>query len=255
MWVSIEKSRFGRSVTSAVSKLSDILVPPTCLICDAFVQKQGGCCGTCWRELRFIVPPICPVLGSPFSIDLGNGIMSAEAIANPPPFERLRAVLLYDDLARRMVSLLKYSDRTDLAPWMASWMVVAGKELIEGADAIVPIPLYSGRLRSRRFNQSAELARHIADKAQIPFFPVSMKRKKNTRQQVGLTQSERQRNVSGAFVVPEERKIDVIGKRVILVDDVYTTGATTKAATRALKRAGASQVDVLVFAKVETTPV
>ncbi len=191
-------------------------------------------------------------MGSPFSVNLGEGMLSAEAIADPPPFARLRAVMVYDDLALKLVSSLKYSDRTDLAPWMARWMVTAGQALLDDADAIVPVPLHSARLRQRRFNQSAELGRHMAKYRDISFLPVSMVRRRKTRQQVGLTQSERQRNVSGAFVVPEEKKIDIAGKRICLIDDVYTTGATIKAATRALKRAGATDVDVVVFAKVET---
>jgi ComF family protein len=183
---------------------------------------------------------------------MGEGILSAEAIASPPPFEQLRAVLLYDETARRLVSLLKYSDRTDLAPWMARWMAVAGKELIAKSDLIVPVPLHRHRLLQRRYNQAAELARHVARAGEVAFVPQAMIRTKKTKQQVGLTQSERERNLSGAFQVPDAFRMDVKSRRILLIDDVYTTGATARAAVRSLKRAGAKEVRVLVFAKVET---
>lgn len=191
-------------------------------------------------------------MGKPHQIDMGESMLCAEAIADPPPFERLRAVVLYDRLARRLVSSLKYGDRTDLGPWLANWMFAAGRDVINDADLIVPVPLHRRRLFSRRFNQSAELGRHLSKLSGVAFMPSVLIRKKNTVQQVGLTQSQRDRNLSGAFIASEGRKIDLKGRRVLLVDDVYTTGATAKAATRALLRGGASHVDVLVFAKVET---
>lgn len=191
-------------------------------------------------------------MGTPFSIDMGKNFLSAEAIADPPPFERLRAVMLYDDLARRLVSSIKYADRTDLVPSIASWMVVAGRELIQDATIIVPVPLHTSRLQYRRFNQAAELARTIGKLQNLSYKPELLNRHRATRQQVGLTEAERTRNVQSAFRVPLEKKIELKGSRVLLVDDVYTTGATAKAATRALKRAGVASVDVLVFAKVET---
>ena len=191
-------------------------------------------------------------MGKPHSIDMDENMMCAEAIADPPPFERLRAVVLYDTLARRLVSSLKYGDRTDLGPWLAKWMFSAGQEILHEADLIVPVPLHRKRLFSRRFNQSAELGRHLGELSGIAFKPGVLLRKKNTARQVGLTQNQRERNLSGAFIVPEGRKIDLKGRRVLLIDDVYTTGATAKAATRALLRGGASHVDVLVFATVET---
>lgn len=250
----ISSKRFDviEKLRKAIERVSDVLVPSTCLTCDRFVDVQGGCCPQCWNKLRFITKPLCPVMGSPFTIDMGEGFLSAEAISNPPPFEKLRAVLVYDELARKLVSSIKYSDRTDLLRWVANWMHVSGQEVIVDADIIMPVPLHSSRLRSRRFNQAGELAHRLAELNQKEFMPEILVRKKPTRQQVGLSERERARNVSGAFIVPQEMKINLKGKRVLLVDDVYTTGATSKAATRALKRGGASQINVLVFAKVET---
>lgn len=230
----------------------DILLPKLCLTCDRLVSVQGGCCPQCWRELNFVSDPLCPVMGSPFSVDMGQAFLSAEAIADPPPFDRLRTVLLYDRMARRLVSSVKFADRTDVAPWIANWMVSAGSDLLLETDAIVPVPLHKSRLRSRRFNQSAELARKIGKQSGKSYRPEYLIRRKSTRQQVGLTQTQRQKNVSGAFLVPKELRAHVQSKRVTLVDDVYTTGATVKACARALRRAGADHIDVLVFAKVES---
>lgn len=193
-------------------------------------------------------------MGTPFSVDMGENFFSAEAIADPPPFKALRTVLLYDELARKLVSSVKYADRSDLLKWISKWMDVAGKDLIEEADMIVPVPLHPSRLRQRRFNQAGEMALRLAGANNRQYLPEVLVRKKPTRQQVGLSESERARNVSGAFMVPSDMKIHLKGKNVLLIDDVYTTGATCKAATRALKRGGVGSVTVLVFAKVETFP-
>ena len=252
MEISSKRFEIVNKLRTLFDHLSELLVPSTCLTCDRFVDKQGGCCPQCWNQLRFVTKPYCPVMGSPFSIDMGENFQSAEAIANPPPFEKLRTVLLYDDLARKLVSSIKYSDRVDLLRWVSNWMNVAGKEIIQEVDAIIPVPLHPSRLRERRFNQAASMAQRLAELNGKEYLSDVLIRKKPTRQQVGLSESERTRNVSGAFIVPEEMKINLKGKRVLLIDDVYTTGATAKAATRALKRGGASQINVLVFAKVET---
>ena len=252
MQLSTAARNLGSRIAGIVRTIPEIMVPGTCLVCEKHVREQGGCCPQFWSRLRFISRPYCPVMGTPFSIDMGSGLLSAEAIAEPPPFDRLRAVMLYDDVARKLVASVKYSDRTDLVPWIANWMAVAGAELVEHADMIIPVPLHPSRLHARRFNQAGEMARHVCRSAGKPFQPECLIRKRRTKQQVGLSERARARNVSGAFVVPEQKKADVKGKAVLLVDDVYTTGATSKAAARALKRGGASQVDVLVFAKVET---
>ncbi|HMN85673.1 MAG TPA: ComF family protein, partial [Bauldia sp.] len=161
-----------------------------------------------------------------------------------------RAVAAFDDVARRLVHGLKYRDRTELARWMGAWMARAGTELLRDADLVVPVPLHRRRLWWRKFNQSAALADGVASAAGRRFAPSALVRVKATRQQVGLSGAERDRNVAGAFRVNPDARGEIAGRRVLLVDDVYTTGATVKAATRALLRSGASAVDVLVFARV-----
>ena len=243
-------ARVAAGIRMAGRTAADIALPPQCLACDLPTGAHGGLCPSCWTKLRLIEKPYCARLGIPFAYDLGEGALSAEAIADPPPFDRCRAVAIFDETARALVHGLKYRDRLDLAAWMAGWMRRAGGELIAEADVIVPVPLHRRRLWWRRFNQSAALAGALARQSGKPFAPLALARIRMTEQQVGLTLSQRDRNVRGAFRVPLERKGEIAGKRVLLVDDVYTTGATVKAATRALTRAGAAAVDVLTFARV-----
>lgn len=250
--MSIVGLSFVERIKMQCAGFAGLVIPPQCLLCDAILEAPGGCCSKCWQSVRFISRPFCEVLGTPFSHDLGKGALCAEAIANPPPFRRLRSAVLYDDQMRRLVSGLKYSDRLELAPWMAGWMETAGGELLEDDCILVPVPLYAGRLLSRRYNQSAEFARHLAKRTGLEYRPDALIRVRNTKQQVGLTARERERNVQGAFQVPLSVKPEIAGRNIILIDDVYTTGATAKAATRGLKRGGSGAVDVLTFARVET---
>lgn len=227
----------------------DTVYPPVCAGCGRMTGQHRGVCSTCWATLRLIERPYCEVLGLPFSHDLGAGILSADAIANPPVFERLRSVAVHDGIAKSLVHGLKYRDRTDLAVMMAEWMIRASDGTVGTCDAIVPVPLHAFRLWGRKFNQSAELARAIARSSGKPFLATTLIRNRRTAQQVGLGASQREENVRGAFSVTETGKTALFGKRIVLVDDVYTTGATVSAATRALKKAGAVDVTVLTFAR------
>jgi len=240
-----------RSLASqAVRWPAKILFPPVCLGCRNLVGEPGTLCPDCWPGVRFLERPWCEVMGTPFAHEMGEGVVSAEAIADPPPFKRARSAVLYEGVPQRMARSLKFGDRTDLAPWMARWMVRAGAELVAEADAVLPVPLHRYRFLARRFNQSAELSRAIARQTGLRHLAAVLIRRQSTRPQVGLTAAERETNLSGAFTVPPHLRPLIKNKRLILVDDVYTTGTTVKTATRALLAAGAGSVDVLTFARV-----
>src|SRR5437588_5727506 len=230
----------------------DIALPTLCVSCREPVDGDGVC-AACWAKLSFIAPPFCPRLGIPFVYDPGPELLSMEAIANPPAYQRARAAVRYDDVARTLVHALKYQDRTDLAPAMGRWMARAGQELLEEADVLVPVPLHWRRGWSRRYNQSGTLARVISRQTGVKLASEALRRVRATEQQIGLSRAQRLSNVQGAFKVAADRSADIAGRRVILVDDVLTSGATTDACARALLRARAAQVDVLRFARVVDT--
>lgn len=235
---------------AGLSAVLSIALPPLCPACREPLGGAGGLCPACWSKLTFIAPPYCDRLGTPFSYDAGPGLLSPEAIADPPAYGRARAVVQYDEISKILIHSLKYGDRLDLAPALGRWMASAGKALLEGADALVPVPLHWTRLWTRRFNQSAALAKTIGTAGGIAVRHDLLVRAKATSQQVGLTRKERARNVAGAFRVSAAARSAVKGRRLVLVDDVLTSGATVDACARALLRAGAANVDVLVFARV-----
>lgn len=200
--------------------------------------------------MGFIERPYCERLGTPFTSDIGGAVLSPAAIADPPAYDRARAAARYGDVARDLVHLLKYGDRLDLARPLGRWMARAGAELLADADALVPVPLHWSRLWQRRFNQSAALAQAISSISGVPVADHILARDQATPPQVGLTKSERASNVQGAFSVPESARIDVKGRKLIVIDDVLTSGATASACARVLRRARASRIDVLVLARV-----
>ena len=227
----------------------DIALPTLCVACREPVDGEGVC-ASCWAKLSFIAPPFCPRLGIPFVYDPGPELLSMEAIANPPAYARARAAVRYDDVARTLVHALKYQDRTDLAPAMGRWMARAGRELLDEADLLVPVPLHWRRAWGRRYNQSGALARVIERQTGVKLASEALRRVRPTQQQIGLSRAQRASNVQGAFKVAPDRSAQIQGRRVVLIDDVLTSGATTDACARALLRAKAASVDVLVFARV-----
>ncbi|WP_126401961.1 ComF family protein [Blastochloris tepida] len=243
-------ARGARAAASALRLVRDMALPPTCIACRAPVADDGGLCPACWSRLTFISRPFCERLGTPFPADLGPGLLSPAAIAEPPAYDRARAVAHYDEVARRLVHALKFGDRTDLARPLGRMMAQAGAELLADADALVPVPLHWTRLWQRRFNQSAALADAVGRIAGRPVRNDLLVRRRRTGHQIGLSRAERARNVQGAFAVPALATGEVRGRRLVLVDDVLTTGATLEACARALSRAGAARVDALVFARV-----
>ena len=203
-----------------------------------------------WSRIPFIDGPLCDGCGTPFEYDLGEGVRCADCMAKPRAFSRGRAACLYDDASRGVILQLKHADRTDLAPMLARWISRSARDLLEDADAIAPVPLHR-RLLGRRYNQAAEIARPLSRLTGVPYLPDALVRVRATETQGGKSGSGRRRNVAAAFAVPLGRVGQVAGRRILLIDDVMTTGATLEGCARALLAAGATCVDVAVVARVK----
>jgi ComF family protein len=222
--------------------LLDALLPVRCLGCGETVAAGGVLCAPCWQKIGFIAPPFCARCGLPFPHE-AEGLCAACA-AVPPHYDRARAVFRYDAASRDLVTGFKHADRTHAAPAFGAWMRRAGAELLADCDLLVPVPLHWTRLFRRRYNQASLLAYAIGGP---PVDPDLLRRRRRTPSQGRLGRLARARNIAGAFAVRPGAELG--GRRIVLVDDVMTTGATVGECARLLRRAGAARVDVLTLAR------
>ena len=233
---------------------ADLILPAVCVSCSTLITRHNLLCPRCWSGLNLITPPFCDRLGIPLQAYEGTEThISMQALANPPLFLRARAAAHYGGVIRRLIVRFKFEDKHEPLPLFITLMGEAGRGLLADADILVPVPLHRLRLLQRRFNQAALLAKGLSRVSGVPACVTSLQRTKRTRAQVGLAQDARQHNVADAFGVSRSGRSGrsaVRGKRVLLIDDVMTTGATANACTAALFEAGASNVDVLAIALV-----
>lgn len=243
--------------TMLLRQALDAVLPPLCLCCGTVVAESGSLCPDCWSRVGFLSEPLCHACGHPFEVHPGGGHPGAEGdilcgpcLAKAPPWRRARAVLRYDAASKPLILRFKHADRLEGAAAFARWMARAGGELLADTQVIVPVPLHRWRLLARRYNQAAVLAQALGRLSGVTVAPDALVRLRRTAVQGHMDREERRRNVAGAFAVPERRRRLVQGRRVLLVDDVLTTGATTGECTRTLLKAGAESVDVLTLGRV-----
>jgi len=239
-------ARFRQACRQVGRAVVDGVLPPRCLACGTNVDEPDALCAQCWTAMSFFAPPWCAVCGLPFPHPMGEGAVCADCARGRASWDRARAVLRYDRHSRGLVLALKY-DRTDLANALGGWMRRAGGEILDGADLMVPVPLHWTRLFARRYNQAGLLAHAIHAAGGPPVAPDWLIRRRRTPSQGRLGPLARARNVRGAFVLRPGR--NVRGKRLVIVDDVLTTGATVEECARVLRRAGAAFVGVLTLAR------
>lgn len=232
--------RIGRAVIDGV-------LPPRCLACGEIVVEADSLCGRCWGGITFFAPPWCALCGSPFAHPIDDDALCGDCARERWSWDRARAVLRYDKNSRHLVLGLKHGDRTHAAGAFGRWMQGAGSEVLAGADLLVPVPLHWTRLFQRRYNQAALLAQAIRSAGGPDVAADWLVRRRKTPSQGHLGPSARERNVRGAFAIRAGRSF--AGKRIVIIDDVMTTGATVEECARVLKRAGAAFVGVLTLAR------
>ena len=228
--------------------LLDLVLPPRAF--DGGPALTGGLSPEAWSRISFLDDPVCDGCGLAMPFDSGALQHCPACQARPRAFSRARAACVYDEHSRDLILKLKHADRTDLSGLFALWLSRAAAPLLEQADAVVPVPMHPIRLLKRRYNQAAEIARPLARSCGLVYLADALIRQRDTVSQGGKSASGRRRNVAAAFVAPESRRHRVIGRRIVLVDDVLTTGATAEGCARALKAAGAAEVTLAVVARV-----
>ena len=227
----------------------DVVMPPQCPGCGALVDQPGLLCSDCWNKITFTAPPWCASCGLPFEFDPGDGFLCASCAGEHPPYAKARAAVVYDQGSRGLVLGFKHADRTERARTFSTMMIRAGSDVLNNADVLVPVPLHWSRLFARRYNQAALLAHAIGGDTDIPVVVDILERHRRTQTQGHLSRRARARNLAGALRVNPRKKTDLMNKRIVVIDDVMTTGATVAACARVLKRAGAAEVTVLTLAR------
>jgi ComF family protein len=230
------------------ARMLDFALPPRCPACGAIVSGDGSFCEPCWTRLDFLAGPACAACGLPFDTDRGPDALCGGCMAEPPPHDGVRAVVAYGPVARAVVLKLKHGGRIGMARVIGRYLA---RLAVGEADALlVPVPLHRWRIWRRGFNQSALLAREVVRRTGLELRADLVERRKPTPMLGGLGRLARARALSGAFAVPSEKRAALKGRTVLLVDDVYTSGATAGACAKVLKRAGAARVVVLCWARV-----
>src|SRR4051812_15784740 len=233
----------------AAAAAVDFALPPRCPACGTIVPEARGFCFDCWSKLQFLAAPCCARCGLPFAFGAGVEAECGGCLAEPPPFDRLRAAVAYGEVSRQVALKLKYGGRLGLAETLAPFMlrhVRAG----EGEPVLVPVPLHRWRIWKRGYNQAALIAAALSRRTGLPLALDLLGRTRATPLLKGLGRRERALAVRGAFRVPASARARLAGRHVLLVDDVFTSGATAAACARALKRGGAARVDILCWARV-----
>jgi ComF family protein len=230
-----------------------LVFPATCITCDATVGKMGSICPECFCQLTLLHNPECGMCGEPFAYAQNIGeeeILCDSCMTDPPYYDKAYAVWKYDALSSRMVKRFKFNDKTQFAPYLATLLFHRAQPLLNKCDIIAPVPLHVKRLRERRYNQSALLAKHVHRHApQLALMQNLLIRTHYTTPQTTLPFHARQRNVQDAFCVHPRHVNIVTDKHILLIDDVLTTGATVNACARTLKEAGAASVCVATLTK------
>lgn len=227
----------------------DVVYPPCCLACGDLVQENGTICAECWGGINFIADPQCEICGLPFEFAATDGNLCGACLQQLPVFSKARAVFSYDDVSRKIITSFKYSDKIEPQAVYAKWMARVGKEMLEEADIIMPVPLHRVKLLLRKYNQAALLAKELARISGKKIMVSALLRKKHTKAQAGFSRQNRLKNITGAFVINKKYLDKIAGKKILLIDDVMTTGATVTECSKILLKAKVARVEVLTLAK------
>ena len=226
----------------------DFIVPPLCPICKKRVLSTHGLCSECFAKIHFICRPYCEICGKPFEFDIPEEARCGACCKKNPIFTKARSAFIYDSFSAKLILPFKHSDHLELAPLLTNLLYRAGADLLTDTDLIIGVPLHRFRHIKRKYNQAGVLAKRLAEKSHIPYHSTILIRKRATVSQGHMKAAERKRNVAGAFGIKNKHLIK--DKNILLIDDVFTTGATINECSKILLKNGAAKVFVLTLARV-----
>ncbi len=232
-----------------IIEIVDTILPPRCPVTGGIVDAQGMISADAWKGLSFVSSPYCLCCGLPFGLD-NHDVKCLKCIDYPPGFDRARSALYYNDISRDLILGFKHGDKTHIVSSFLPWLIRAAGDFLEQADYLVPVPLHRWRLLSRRYNQAAVISAALSKKCGVEELPMALKRVRATVSQGHLGMQQRTKNVMHAFDVSSAYSKQLSGKSIILIDDVYTSGATINECAKVLKNSGACTVNVLTLARV-----
>ena len=246
----VHRASWGTVFGAGIARVLDFVLPHICLSCKQPMVVGQNICPACWPNLQFITAPQCHCCGTPFGFEMGDGTLCAACIEYTPDFTMARAALRYDDYSKPLILGFKHADKTHLRLWLGKILAQSARAVTDGADYIVPVPLHWTRLLKRRYNQSALLAAELSIHCGVPHADDLLARIRRTTPHENMDRGQRERNVKRAFAVRDHYAEKIIGKTIVLVDDVFTTGSTVAECSRTLLRAGAGAVRVATVARV-----
>ncbi len=239
-----------KKFTQIIYSIIDIFLPPRCLICKEVVYKENGLCPKCFNQIKFLTDQSCPLCGRPytFPVEDEKQLICGKCLTKTPKLQGIKAVFAYDDFSKNLILPFKHADRTDVVPLLSRMLFTRGRQILDDADFIIPVPLHWRRLLKRKYNQSALLAVELERLTHKKCLLRTLVRVKKTPAQGHKTREERKLNILDAFAVCKPEIIK--GRKIVLIDDVYTTGATLNECAKVLRKAGAKEVKALVLARV-----
>jgi len=232
--------------SSILRKIFDFIFPPSCLICHKKVEGDNMLCPDCFKKIHFICSPVCQICGTP--LDYEGVLLCPSCLQKKFYFEKNRSAVVYNAFSKKLILPFKHQDKIELTSFMASALLRAGEELFPLVDTLIPVPIHRRKMLKRKYNQAALLAQMLSKKTHKKYLPLGLKKDFYGQSQGHLSPKKRFQNVKSSFSVPSTKKIK--GKSILLIDDVFTTGATVNECAKTLKKAGAKSVYVLTFAKV-----
>jgi len=229
-------------------RLINLIFPARCIACESY-NTQADLCSPCWSQLTFITRPYCNLCSLPFAYEDEADSICGHCIKQKPQYDQAISILKYDDDSQKLIHKFKYRDQLHILNYLVNLMSNIGKDIIQEADIIIPVAMYKYKLLKRGYNQAALLAMKIASKNKILYLPQVLIKKKNSPAQAGLKKEERIKNIKNTFELNAKFIKRIQGKKILLIDDVITTGSTIDECCKILSKANPSKILVLTLAK------